>query len=52
MKVNTESTERGRVYTTPLCIETDIKSEGVLCISIEQIKGYYKDNGDDFIYEW
>ena len=46
MKVNTESTERGRVYTTPLCIETDIKSEGVLCFSFE------KPNEYDGIYEW
>ncbi len=46
MKTNTQLTNGGGVYIAPICTETDIKSEGVLCFSFE------KPNEYDDIYNW
>mgnify|MGYP003311802286 CR=1 FL=1 len=35
MKENKTLTGGGKIYCTPLCITTDIESEGVLCNSFE-----------------
>ncbi len=42
MKENKTLTGGGKIYCTPLCITTDIESEGVLCASLQQLE----DNGD------
>lgn len=45
MKINTESTERGRVYMAPLCTMSEISPEGILCSSIEGL-------GNEFDFVW